>query len=69
MQNRYVVGSYENINQGYDDYNGHVNVDPQRSGPRAKRVYQYNERCHNDNNGPSPGLLPILWGTLFVTIA
>lgn len=36
--NRYVVDSYENINQGYDDYNGHVNADLQRSGPGPGRV-------------------------------
>jgi hypothetical protein len=36
MRNRYVVDSYENISQGYDDYNGHVNADPQRSGPGTR---------------------------------
>ena len=53
MHNGYVVNSSENLNQGYNGYDGHVNAEPQVPGRGQGRVYQYDERYHNDNNGPS----------------
>jgi hypothetical protein len=52
MQNGYMLESYENINQGHNGYNGHVNAEPQGpgQGQGQGRVYQYDERYHNEGN-------------------
>jgi hypothetical protein len=54
IQNGYMPDSYENLNQGYNDYNGQVNAEPQRpgqgQGQGQGRVYQYDERYQNDIN-------------------
>jgi hypothetical protein len=58
IQNGYMPDSYENLNQGYNDYNGQVNAEPQRpgqgQGQGQGRVYQYDERYQNDTNGQFP---------------
>jgi hypothetical protein len=55
IQNGYMPDSYENLNQGYNDYNGQVNAEHQRpgqgQGQGRGRVYQYDERYQNDTNG------------------
>ena len=53
MQNGYMLDSYENMNQGYDDYNGYGNAEPQGPGQGEGRVYQYDERYHNEGNAAS----------------
>jgi hypothetical protein len=54
IQNGYMPDSYENLNQGYNGYNGQVNAEPQRpgqgQGQGQGRVYQYDERYQNDIN-------------------
>lgn len=53
MQNGYMLDSYEDPNQGYTDYHGQFSAEPQ--GPRREqgRVYQYDERFHNDSSEPA----------------
>jgi hypothetical protein len=53
IQNGYMPESYENLNQGYNGYNGQVNAEPQRpgQGQGQGRVYQYDERYQNNTNG------------------
>jgi hypothetical protein len=53
LQNGYMLDSYENTNQGYNDYKGHVNAEAQGPGQGQGRVYQYDERYHNDTNASS----------------
>lgn len=55
MQNGYMLDSYENVNQGHNGHNTHVNAQPQGPGqgqaPAQSRVYQYDERYHNEGSG------------------
>jgi hypothetical protein len=63
VQNGYMPDSYGNLNQGYNDYNGQVNTEPQWLSPgqgRGRgqgqgqgqgRGHPYDERYQNDTHG------------------
>jgi hypothetical protein len=53
FQNGYMQDSYRIINQGYNDYNGHANAEAQGPGQGQGRLYQYDERYHNDRDATS----------------
>ena len=53
MQNGYMPDSYDNMDQGYNDYNGYGNADLNGPGQGQGRVYHYDERYHSDSNAAS----------------
>ena len=55
MQNGYMLDPYEHVNHGYAGrgYDGHGTAEPQGPARGQERVYQYDERYHDEGNAQS----------------